>query len=69
MTAAAPPSEVGQHCSLVSGEWSIVELLICSSVVGVLELGVGIVFAVKVIDAANFGEVFRFGAISSKDGH
>ena len=29
-TAAAPPSEVGQHCSLVSGEWTMGAACICS---------------------------------------
>ena len=29
-TAAAPPSEVGQHCSLVSGEWTTGAAWICA---------------------------------------
>ncbi|KAL8775442.1 MAG: hypothetical protein Q9194_003768, partial [Teloschistes cf. exilis] len=31
-TAAAPPSEVGQHCSFVNGSWTVGLCIICSSV-------------------------------------
>ena len=41
-TAAADPSEVGEHCSLVSGSWIIRAALISSSVYSVWNCAYGL---------------------------
>ena len=57
-TAAAPPSEVGQHCSFVRGSWIMVDFMILLEGVYVLELRVWVLWRVRVVDAGDFGEVF-----------
>ena len=64
-TIAAPePSEVGEHCSLVSGSWIIFARLDVLERVLVLELGVGVVDRVLVVLPADPGEVVGLGAIA-----
>ncbi len=60
-TAAAPPSDVGQHCSLVSGPVDGLGGEDLLERVDVLELGVGVVDRVGVVDARDLGHVLGAG--------
>src|SRR5271168_1896623 len=44
ITAAAPPSEVGQHCNFVRGSWISWDFIICSRVYSSLNWEYGFLF-------------------------